>query len=209
MATTLCKQTHWFTSLGYKNVHQVSPPSQRQLVVYDGRMFHQTWTKTTHTCIILYALMLTLTHQKQALRPPFCSFSGDLTVSQAQHRVHSCWYISKVHVHKASGAHSICFCSFTNLQSFDQNSKIPWTDKEKTSGSSTSEVGTKRRNIDLLVWDVYLFMMYLIFPFLWPLSSFNPWSLTFDLMLLQLQVQIKPRVSLRFTQPLLFSPSSW
>lgn len=159
--TILCQQTHWFTSSGYENVHRVSSPSQRLFVRYRRGMFHQIWNQTTH--IILYALMFAFTRHKQAPHTPFCSFSGDLTVSQA-HRVHRCRYISKVHVHNTSL--SVFYSSFTNLQSFDQNSIKPWTEK---SGSSTSEVKRKGKKT-LLSWCEMVI-------YLWCNSCFffDPW----------------------------------
>lgn len=105
----------------------MSSPSQHQFVIVIPPKLKPTHTHT-HKCPILYALTHIFTHVK-ALHTPFCSFSGDLSVSQARHRVHSCWYISTMHVRKAPSLSlffSLLFFAlisyFPIFQSFDKNS---------------------------------------------------------------------------------------
>lgn len=149
MTTTLCKQTHWFTSSGCENVHRVSSPSQHQFVYH--RTFHQTWNQTMH---IIHHTVCPYACIHTSKTGPTCTLLFILRGSSEPSPAQGTRYISKVHVHNIS----ISFCSsFTNLQSFDQNSIKPWTE---TSGSLTSEVKRKEKkhNFALLVRDGYLFM---------------------------------------------------
>lgn len=128
----------------------------------------QSWNKPTHTPYTKCTYSYFHTHTTLAWHTSVCSFSGDLSVSQAQHWVHRCWYISTMHVPKAPLLSCfVCvlfyfiffFLTFALISDFPKHWYKQHNTMERQKKRISKSWGERNENSALLVRDVYLFIM--------------------------------------------------